>query len=44
MSRMMVKGIISQYFSKIFNENVEKANFPKELKFENVTPVHKKEN
>ena len=32
----------SQYLSQIFNENVEKANFPNELKYADITPVYKK--
>ena len=36
------KGIIFQNLSKIFNEYIEKANFPKELKFADITPVQQK--
>ena len=32
----------SQYLSQIFNENVEKASFPNELKYADITPVYKK--
>ena len=32
----------SQYLSQIFNENIEKANFPNELKYADITPVYKK--
>ena len=38
------KCIISQDLSKIFNENIEKANFPIDFKFANTIPLHKKEN
>ena len=34
------QSIISQHLPKIFSE---KANFPKELKFADITPVHEKE-
>ena len=33
------KSFILQYFSMIFNENIEKANFRKELMLANITPV-----
>ena len=32
----------SQYLSQIFNENIEKVNFPNELKYADITPVYKK--
>ena len=34
--------IFSQYLSQIFNESIEAANFPNELKYTDVTPVYKK--
>ena len=33
------KGIIFQNLSKIFDENIEKANFSKELKFRDIIPA-----
>ena len=33
------KSFILQYFSMIFNENIEKANFRKELMLADITPV-----
>ena len=34
--------IFSQYLSQIFNESIEAANFPNELKYAYITPVYKK--
>ena len=34
----------SQYLSQIFNESIEAANFPNESKYEDITPVYKKNN
>ena len=34
--------IFSQYLSQIFNESIEAANFPNELKYADVSPVYKK--
>ena len=34
--------IFSQYLSQIFNESIEAANFPNELKYTDVNPVYKK--
>ena len=34
--------IFFQYLSQIFNENIEAANFPNELKYPDITPVYKK--
>ena len=34
--------IFSQYLSLIFNESIEAANFPNELKHTDITPVYKK--
>ena len=34
--------IFSEYLSQIFNESIEVANFPNELKYADVTPVYKK--
>ena len=34
--------IFSQYLSQIFNESIEAANFPNELKYADITPVYKK--
>ena len=34
--------IFSQYLSQIFNESIEGANFPNELKYADITPVYKK--
>ena len=31
--------IFSQYLSQIFNESIEAANFPNELKYTDVNPV-----
>ena len=36
--------IFFQYLSQIFNENIEAANFPNELKYPDITPVYKKKN
>ena len=36
------KSIISRHLSKIFNENIEKADFPKELKFAYIILAHQK--
>ena len=36
--------IFSQYLSQIFNESIEGANFPNELKYADITPVYKKNN
>ena len=36
--------IFSQYLSQIFNESIETANFPNELKYVDITPVYKKNN
>ena len=38
----LYNDIFSQYLSQIFNESIEAANFPKELKYANITPVYKK--
>ena len=34
--------IFSQYLSQIFNEFIEDANFPNELKYADITPVYTK--
>ena len=34
--------IFSRYLSQIFNESIEEANFPNELKYADITPVYKK--
>ena len=34
--------IFSQYLFQIFNESIEVANFPTELKYADITPVYKK--
>ena len=34
--------IFSEYLSQIFNESIEAANFPEELKYADITPVYKK--
>ena len=34
----------SQYLSQIFNESIEAAKFPNELKYADITPVYKKNN
>ena len=34
--------IFSQYLSQTFNESIEAANFPNELKYADITPVYKK--
>ena len=34
--------IFSQYLCQIFNESIEAANFPNELKYADITPVYKK--
>ena len=34
--------IFFQYLSQIFNESIEAANFPNELKYADITPVYKK--
>ena len=34
--------IFSQYLFQIFNESIEVANFPNELKYADITPVYKK--
>ena len=36
--------IFYQYLSQIFNESIEAVNFPKELKYADITPVYKKNN
>ena len=36
--------IFSQYLSQIFNESIEAANLPNELKYGDITPVYKKNN
>ena len=36
--------IFSQYLSQIFNESIEAANFPNELKYADITQVYKKNN
>ena len=38
----LYNDIFSQYLSQIFNESIEAANFPHELKYADVTPVYKK--
>ena len=38
----LYNDIFSQYLSPIFNESIEAANFPKELKYADITPVYKK--
>ena len=37
----LYNDILSQYLSQIFNESIEAANFPKELKCADITPVYK---
>ena len=34
--------IFSQYLSQVFNESIEAASFPNELKYADITPVYKK--
>ena len=36
--------MFSQYLSQIFNESIETAYFPNQLKFADMTPVYKKNN
>ena len=35
--------IFSLYLSQIFNESIEMANFPNELKYADIIPVYKKQ-
>ena len=44
MTPWLNKRFIFQYFSKTFNENIEKCNFPKEPKLADITPVYEKDN
>ena len=39
---LKLNNIFSQYLSQIFNESIEVANFPNELKYAYITPVYKK--
>ena len=34
--------MFSQYLFQIFNEGIEAANFPNELKYADITPICKK--
>ena len=36
--------LLSKYLSQIFNESIEVANFPNELKYAYITPVYKRNN
>ena len=41
---LKLNNIFSQYLSQIFNESIEVANFPNELKYAYITPVYKRNN